>query len=445
MFSSWQDEFLLIQSIWTNSFPNIENREPLSVIEKAFMSVLIFLRSLSLNRSKALFSEYRTQSEISEFYNVAWLLVMLFLLWHPLPSAVCIIIVLYRLMDLLNYRLCIIFVDKYRQNWGLRSINRSLILLIINYFEIIIGFAVLFSVTKSIGYVGATATYVSKPLDLLHYSISTITTLGISSMHPLSTVGRSLTISEPLLGFILVSIIISMILTGVKDIREKKISPIGVAISQKSCPFCDVRKKFTHTWFSDIGEQKCQAWIDYKIGHDNKFLWYAVLNGDQYTYGNTLFILGPHREKITDQSLTELELNSLITGLKKVTRRLKQTLGVKTVHVLSLCEGVKHLHFHLIPRYPYEEDEKKFFIENYWNRERKNLTAKGKKKWQSRKQFEKAVMGECLKIHGMWYAAYHEMKFKASSYWKQSVVDRVKELEHIASIVRDPTSEFPFK
>jgi diadenosine tetraphosphate (Ap4A) HIT family hydrolase len=211
------------------------------------------------------------------------------------------------------------------------------------------------------------------------------------------------------------------------------------------CAFCDAGRKFSHTWFSDVKEQQCVAWIDYAMDSDHKFLWYAVLNGDQYTIGHTLFILGPHRHKITDCSLKESELNGLAVGLKKVTARLKDLLKVETVHVLSLCEGIKHLHFHLIPRYHYEEEEKQFYIENYWDREKDILGENGEKKWKSKKDFENAVMNNSFEIHGMWYAAYHEMKFKNSDFWKLTTKERIRVLEDRAKHLRDPNLQDPFK
>jgi len=206
---------------------------------------------------------------------------------------------------------------------------------------------------------------------------------------------------------------------------------------KRKCPFCCVENKFTHTYFSDVGEEPCSAWIDYAKDSKNRFLWYAVLNGDQYTKGHSLVILGSHRYKITDCSLTRSELSALAAGLKKVASRLKETLGVEAVHVLSLCEGVEHLHYHLIPRYSYTCEEKQFVIKNYWQREKKDAAVK-------KAQYISDIKSNERKIHGMWYAAYHEMKFKDSAFWRLPVQERVRELEDRAKRLRDPKLRCPF-
>lgn len=167
-----------------------------------------------------------------------------------------------------------------------------------------------------------------------------------------------------------------------------------------------------------------------------------MLNGDQYTKGHTLVILGAHRCKITDDSLTKSELMALAEGLNKVSIRLKKSLGAETIHVLSLCEGIEHLHFHLIPRYAYTEKEKQFYIDNYFNRENDIRRESGKKEWGSKKGFEKDI--DTTSIHGMWYAAYHEMSFTTSKFWRLAIQDRVKELENTAKLLRTPNLRNPF-
>ena len=195
------------------------------------------------------------------------------------------------------------------------------------------------------------------------------------------------------------------------------------------CPFCNVSRKFTHTHFEGLREdQPCEAWIDYDKDKTGRFLWYAILSGEQYTQGHTLLILGPHRNKITDCSLTVLELGALVVGLKKVACRLRDILEIETVHVLSLCEGQKHLHFHLIPRYPYSKKEKKFYVSHYSKREENNPN------------FANDVSNG--NIHGMWYTAYHEMKFKNSKFWRHPE-DRTRELQDLAKRLRDPNLSFP--
>ena len=169
----------------------------------------------------------------------------------------------------------------------------------------------------------------------------------------------------------------------------------------KECPFCKLEHKFSYAHFEDFGDKQCQAWIDYAKDVNGNFLWYAVLAGEQYAPGHTLLILGCHKETIVDSSLTESELGHLAVGLNKVSGRMKKVLGVRAVHVLSLCEGVKHLHFHLVPRYDYDIQEKQFFCEHYWEREKDAYRQKRLCMSKARKVFEDEIRTNKRSIDGM--------------------------------------------
>ena len=212
-------EYLLIIDIWLNEFP--ENKvNNLSIIEKSFMSLIIFIRSLSLVHIKDIFKKGKIRSEISEFYVLGRLFFMFYILFSSLINNLHIyILVIYFLIDGLNYRLCIFFVDRYKKDWGLRSINRTIILLMLNYFEIIIGFSIFYYLTKSIVY-SDTLKIITSPIQSLYFSAITITTLGYGDMTPISSIGRILVILELGLGFILTIIIIGLVLTGVRYVKE---------------------------------------------------------------------------------------------------------------------------------------------------------------------------------------------------------------------------------
>jgi len=89
-----------------------------------------------------------------------------------------------------------------------------------NYCEIIIGFAILYLATYSIGYSNSNRV-ITRPVEALYFSTVTITTLGYGDMRPMSPFGQKLALLEPLLGFILVILVIGVFLTGVRDIKEK--------------------------------------------------------------------------------------------------------------------------------------------------------------------------------------------------------------------------------
>lgn len=214
------DEYKLIGKIWTGQYPEHSNQLPLSPLERSVMSFLIVIRSLSLTHLCNLATHYKIASFISEFYVILRfvLLSLMLIICSRLPIWFCYIITIYFLIDGLNYRLCIIFVDRYAKNWGLRSLNRSLILLLINYCEIIIGFAILYLISGSVGF--NFHQQITLRSEAIYFSVVTITTLGYGDIRPITSLGRWLSVSETLMGFILIVLIIGTFLTGIKNIRN---------------------------------------------------------------------------------------------------------------------------------------------------------------------------------------------------------------------------------
>jgi diadenosine tetraphosphate (Ap4A) HIT family hydrolase len=79
----------------------------------------------------------------------------------------------------------------------------------------------------------------------------------------------------------------------------------------------------------------------------------GTLTPEQYTRGHTLLVLKNHRADITDPNISSEELLGFITAIHKVTNHLKNKARndrgepPSRIHVLSLCDGIKHLHAHL--------------------------------------------------------------------------------------------------
>lgn len=205
-----------------------------------------------------------------------------------------------------------------------------------------------------------------------------------------------------------------------------------------SCPFCNIKTKFYNTWFSKEKDKKsaeCEAWIDFDQDENNEFLWYAILNGDQYTIGHTMVILGCHMDQITEKITYDelfykkkVKLLVMINGINRVSSTLKERLsGVEAVHALCLCEGVSthHLHFHLIPRYKYSSNEEDYFRKKY--RKRAEIISQVKEFDQ---KFQEGL------IHGMWYDAYQELHFVENEFNQKTKEERLSELSSLAVRLR---------
>lgn len=225
--NEWRSEYALVCDIWKKKFPEFAEEEEsapkieLSMLERVFMIIFVIIRSLSIQHLKGFLLTYKARSQCSEIYVILWFIVLITLLnLRGISEFVAWAVVSYRLIDGLNYRLCIIFVDRYKLDWGLRSLNRSLILIFINYFEIVIGFATLYIVTGSAGYTKDLP--ITTPLEGFYFSLVTITTLGYGDITPIDPTGRALSVIETSMGIILIVLVIGTFLTGSSRIRHKE-------------------------------------------------------------------------------------------------------------------------------------------------------------------------------------------------------------------------------
>lgn len=223
LIEAFRSEYRLVGEIWRGHYPSHPDILPISPLERTVMIMLVVLRSLSLSHLCSLSSDYRSASHFSETYVLVRFaaLIVIFVLSAPHYHFVYAAIVIYCLADGLNYRLTIIFVDRYANDWGLRSLNRSLILLFINYAELIVGFASLYLISVSIGSKENVAvTPVASHLDALYFSVVTITTTGFGDITPINSIGKSIMMVEALAGVVLIVLVIGTFLTGVNNIRN---------------------------------------------------------------------------------------------------------------------------------------------------------------------------------------------------------------------------------
>ncbi len=89
----------------------------------------------------------------------------------------------------------------------------------------------------------------------------------------------------------------------------------------------------------------CERWL-YK---DKTCI--VTLVPEQYSKGHAIAVLRTHRRDILDDELTDQEHHALVDATQRVGRLMKQRLSCDRVYVATLCDGIEHLHYHLIPRY----------------------------------------------------------------------------------------------
>jgi histidine triad (HIT) family protein len=91
-----------------------------------------------------------------------------------------------------------------------------------------------------------------------------------------------------------------------------------------------------------------------KVYEDDNVL--ALLDDFPISDGHTLVMLKDHHDDLA--SLSEEQAAYLGGVVARISRALKEACDVPYIYVASLGEQVRHVHYHLVPRY--EEDRKGF-------------------------------------------------------------------------------------
>jgi diadenosine tetraphosphate (Ap4A) HIT family hydrolase len=134
-----------------------------------------------------------------------------------------------------------------------------------------------------------------------------------------------------------------------------------------------------------------------------------------------------HRADITDPDLPDEELIDFIKSTKLVAKHIKQAVrneegqSAGRIYVCTLCDGVEHLHAHLIPRYPYTGEDENTYEQLFLERD-------------GRKQINGKI--ETGDLGGFWYIAEREKSYTKSDYWRRTAEERAKYLEDLAQHLR---------
>lgn len=121
------------------------------------------------------------------------------------------VLVSLRILEIDAILLSVFFLVRYGLQRFPVSINRSLILLFMNFFEIVLCFSLLYLTSQSVLATDC-GNKVDNPLDSIYFSVVTITTLGYGDFRPIGVLGRLIVIFEALTGLLFVVVIFSSFL-----------------------------------------------------------------------------------------------------------------------------------------------------------------------------------------------------------------------------------------
>lgn len=180
------------------------------------MTPMLLIRSLSLSNLVAFFKLFSNRAAyvFIEGYVVAWVIGLTWLLFRS-PACVALVIGLcvYRLLDLISYHMCIFLVDSQPAEWKVHSVRRSFLAALVNFYEIVVAFAIFYLCSGGIGH--PVEGVLSSGVDALYYSLVTMATLGYGEFRPAGEIGRALVSVQLMFEVIFVAVILPALVGNV--------------------------------------------------------------------------------------------------------------------------------------------------------------------------------------------------------------------------------------
>jgi len=157
-----------VAQIWTDKFPASNPREH-HLIEKLLITPLVLSRILSLGNAKAFFGKSGGHifMDLYVLLSGAFLTYILFAPSHL--GLFGVIVCVYRIADIISYRLYFMLVKSQAQPWKSDVLRRSLLIVVLNFCETVIGYAVLYlTVGRIMGTTPAATLRSFTPTDALY-------------------------------------------------------------------------------------------------------------------------------------------------------------------------------------------------------------------------------------------------------------------------------------
>jgi len=175
-------------------------------------------------------------------------------------------------------------------------------------------------------------------------------------------------------------------------------------MKRKDCPLCD--------------ESKMDKF------YDSPYC-FAVLALEQYTTGHTIIVTKDHYVDISDDLPIFLvcdfmDMISEISSLLKGVVKNEKGESPEKIYVTILCDGVEHLHAHLIPRYPWTKLDEIDYHYNYEDRDKHEVL----------NSIARGDMG------GVWYIVERSRKP-----YKRSKIDRKQLTEELRNEISSDNSD----
>ena len=186
--------------ILTGRYPEDRPRKH-SLLEKIVIAPVLVARSLSLSNLGAFFSPDGTRFLLFiDFYVVGWAALFSAFLFAGRPATWLVVaLAAYRVVDTVAYHFAVLLVDSQVATYRLMSVRRSFVFAIVNFYEIIAAYALIYLTAGNIVYC-QTGARLATGTSALYYSTVTIATLGYGEFCPADDVSRVIVMAQLLTG-----------------------------------------------------------------------------------------------------------------------------------------------------------------------------------------------------------------------------------------------------
>jgi len=219
-----------MRNIYHGRFPAKQWSSPVTWFEKRWMLLLVSLDFCSVGsslkwtvfyrRPGSPFEDNRRRGFIDAYVICKLTLLSVFLCWGCTHWAI-ITVAVYFILEMMGSTLTVLFVNSYDAKGQPSSPNRSVVLALMGYVTVILGFALFYKASQAVITDGPHPSVVLDSANMVYFSLVTITTVGYGELRPKAgSAAVWLASTEVAIGLIIVVILLTRFLALARPPKE---------------------------------------------------------------------------------------------------------------------------------------------------------------------------------------------------------------------------------